>query len=152
MEKIKSFCVDHNKLEPGVYISRIDDDITTYDIRFIKPNTPPYLSNEVLHSFEHLFATVARNSKYSKNVIYFGPMGCRTGFYLLLRNLDQNTSLELIKNTVKEISHFAGSLPGNKQQECGNYKEHDLQGAKLAAQSFYEKVKNKTIKDLFYQS
>ena len=84
MERIASFCVDHTKLEPGIYISRIDGDIATYDIRMRKPNTPPFLSNPVLHSFEHLFATIARNSEYGGRVIYFGPMGCRTGFYMLL--------------------------------------------------------------------
>ena len=78
MERIASFCVDHTKLEPGIYISRIDGDIATYDIRMRKPNTPPFLSNPVLHSFEHLFATIARNSEYGGRVIYFGPMGCRT--------------------------------------------------------------------------
>ena len=81
MERIASFCVDHTKLVPGIYISRIDGDIATYDIRMRKPNTPPFLSNPVLHSFEHLFATIARNSEYGGRVIYFGPMGCRTGCY-----------------------------------------------------------------------
>ena len=87
MERIASFCVDHTKLEPGIYISRIDGDIATYDIRMRKPNTPPFLSNPVLHSFEHLFATIARNSEYGGRVIYFGPMGCRTGCYFLVRNM-----------------------------------------------------------------
>ncbi len=150
MKKIESFCVDHDKLEPGVYISRVDDDITTYDIRFIKPNTPPYLPNAVMHSFEHLFATIARNSKYSQYIIYFGPMGCRTGFYLLLRNLGKKESLELIKDTVEKISLFEGTLPGNKRQECGNYKEHDLTATKLVAKSFYEKIKDNNIDDLTY--
>ena len=87
MEKIASFMVDHTKLEPGIYLSREDRGVITYDLRFIKPNTPPFLSNKALHTIEHLCATYLRNSKFSENVIYFGPMGCRTGFYLLTLGL-----------------------------------------------------------------
>ncbi len=87
MQKIKSFEVDHTKLDVGMYISRIDDDIVTYDIRMVKPNTPPFLENAGLHTFEHLFATYVRNSNFSKNIVYVGPMGCRTGFYLLTKKL-----------------------------------------------------------------
>lgn len=150
MNKIKSFCIDHNKLEPGVYISRIDGDITTYDIRFVKPNTPPYLKNEVLHTFEHLFATFARNSKFADNIIYFGPMGCRTGFYFLVRNLKDNLALELIKDIIKKIASFEGEIPGTKPEECGNYKEHDLEKTKQIAKDFFEKIKENTVENLKY--
>ena len=102
MKKITSFTVDHNTLEKGIYISRIDGDITTYDMRFIKPNTPPFLPNPVMHTIEHLFATYSRNSEYADNVIYFGPMGCRTGFYFLVKYLDNQTALDLIKETLNE--------------------------------------------------
>lgn len=86
MDKIASFTVDHNKLKKGMYISRIDGDIVTYDIRMKKPNAGDYLENKELHTIEHLFATFARNSAIKDSVIYVGPMGCRTGFYLLLRD------------------------------------------------------------------
>lgn len=103
MERIASFQVNHDTLEPGVYVSRIDGDITTYDMRFIKPNTPPFLPNPVMHTIEHLFATYSRNSKYADKVIYFGPMGCRTGFYFLVRDMSQEDALELIKDTVLNV-------------------------------------------------
>ena len=102
MKKIASFTVDHDKLSVGVYISRIDGDITTFDLRFIKPNTPPFLKPYAMHTIEHLFATYARNSEYSDNVIYFGPMGCMTGFYFLTRDLELSTALELIKDKQDE--------------------------------------------------
>ena len=86
MEKIASFTVDHDKIEPGIYISRIDGDIVTYDMRTRKPNMGDYMDNLTMHSVEHMFATYIRNSEISDNVIYFGPMGCQTGFYLLVRN------------------------------------------------------------------
>ena len=85
MEKIASFQVDHTRLLPGMYISRIDDDVATYDIRFIKPNTPPFMPVAAMHTIEHLFATYARSSAWGKGIVYVGPMGCRTGFYLLTR-------------------------------------------------------------------
>ena len=97
MERIASFQVNHDTLEPGVYVSRIDGDITTYDMRFIKPNTPPFLPNPVMHTIEHLFATYSRNSKYADKVIYFGPMGCRTGFYFLVRECRRKMPLSLLK-------------------------------------------------------
>ena len=95
MKRITSFSVDHTKLQRGMYISRIDGDVTTYDIRMKVPNAGDYLSNGALHTFEHLFATYARNSKYADGVIYVGPMGCRTGFYLLTRGLTNEQVIEL---------------------------------------------------------
>ena len=87
MERIASFCVDHTRLERGMYLSRQDGDIITYDIRMKKPNGGEYLAVPALHTIEHLFATYARNSRYGSGVVYVGPMGCRTGFYLLTRGL-----------------------------------------------------------------
>ena len=130
MKKITSFEVDHIKLEKGMYISRIDNDIITYDIRMVKPNTPPYLENAALHTIEHLFATFARN-KYEKNIVYFGPMGCLTGFYLLTRNLEHKKAIKLVKDTMKFISEFEGEIPGASEIECGNYLLHDLNQAKI---------------------
>lgn len=150
MKKIESFKVDHNLLEPGIYISRIDGDITTYDLRFIKPNTPPFLPNPVMHTIEHLFATYSRNSEYADKVIYFGPMGCRTGFYFLLRDMNSETALQFIKDTVLKCSLHKGEIPGNKKEECGNYLEHDAEGANKALVKYYNLVKDKTVDDLKY--
>ena len=151
MERIASFCVDHTKLEPGIYISRIDGDIATYDIRMRKPNTPPFLSNPVLHSFEHLFATIARNSEYGGRVIYFGPMGCRTGCYFLVRNMEPQQALDLIKSVLKQIGEYSGPLTGNTAPECGNYLEHDLEGAKKEASEFYDLVRHWTVEKMRYE-
>lgn len=150
MEKITSFTVDHNKLNEGIYISRIDGDITTFDIRFIKPNTPPFLSNPVMHTIEHLFATYSRNSEFREQVIYFGPMGCRTGFYFLVRNMDNETALGLIKDTVKKCKEHKGDIPGCTKIECGNYLEHDAEGAKKALEDFYTKIKDYKTEQLDY--
>lgn len=150
MKKIASFTVNHDTLMPGVYVSRIDGDITTYDMRFIKPNTPPFLPNPVMHTIEHLFATYARNSRYADNVIYFGPMGCRTGFYFLVREMSEQGALDLIKETVKKCAEHTGDIPGNTAAECGNYKEHDLEGAKKALNEYYDKLKNYTVDNLKY--
>lgn len=150
MKKIASFTINHDTLMPGVYISRIDGDITTYDLRFVKPNTPPFLPNPVMHTIEHLFATYARNSELSENVIYFGPMGCRTGFYFLVRNLDPEQALALIKETVKKCAEHEGEIPGTTAIECGNYKEHDKKGAEIALKEFYSLFNNYSVDNLSY--
>lgn len=133
MERIKSFEIDHTKLEKGLYISRIDGSITTYDLRMVKPNTPPFLENSGIHTFEHLMATYLRNSKSKGNVIYVGPMGCRTGFYLLFKDLAPELVINLIKNALKFISNYYGEIPGNTKVECGNYLDHNLSKAKKYA-------------------
>lgn len=150
MKKITSFTVDHNTLEVGVYISRIDGDITTYDMRFIKPNTPPFLPNPVMHTIEHLFSTYSRNSEYADNVIYFGPMGCRTGFYFLIKDLDNQTALNLIKETVKKCIDHHGDIPGNTAIECGNYLEHDVEGANEALKKYFDTIKDYKVEQLDY--
>ena len=150
MEKIASFQVDHNTLMPGAYISRIDGDITTYDLRFIRPNTPPFLPNPVMHTIEHLFATYARNSESADKVIYFGPMGCRTGFYFLVRDMSHEDALNLIKEIILKCSEHKGEIPGSKADECGNYKEHDLNGAILALNKYYSLLKDLTVNNLEY--
>lgn len=150
MDRIASFCIDHNKLKPGIYLSRVDGDIKTFDLRTVKPNTPPYMKNEVIHTFEHLFATVARNSKYSDKVIYFGPMGCRTGFYFLVRNMHNTDAIALIKDIVFQISRWNGDIPGATQTECGNYKEHDLEGAKELANNYYNIITDWTSANIYY--
>ena len=151
MEKIASFTINHDTLTEGIYISRIDGDITTYDLRFIRPNTPPFLEQKALHTIEHLFATFLRNSKFSENIIYFGPMGCRTGFYLLVRNLSEENTVALLKEVLDLSIDFEGEIPGSSKIECGNYKEHDLDGAKEALRKYREAVKDWTSKDLQYK-
>lgn len=150
MNKIESFKIDHDLLAPGMYISRIDGDITTYDMRFIKPNTPPFLPNPVMHTIEHLFATYSRNSEYADKVIYFGPMGCRTGFYFLVKDLEPEKALQLVKDTILKCINHNGDIPGNTRQECGNYLEHDVFGANKALKEYYSVLKNKNIDNLQY--
>lgn len=133
MERIASFCVDHTRLERGMYLSRQDGDIITYDIRMKKPNGGEYLAVPALHTIEHLFATYARNSQYSSGVVYVGPMGCRTGFYLLTRGLTHQQAIQLVQDSMAFIAAYEGEIPGATEPECGNYREQDLCGAKAEA-------------------
>lgn len=151
LNKITSFSINHDTLEKGMYISRIDGDIITYDLRFVKPNVGPYLENDGLHTFEHLFATFVRNTKYSDLIIYFGPMGCRTGFYFVVRNeLSHELAIKLVQDTCEFIKNFTGEIPGSKKEECGNYLDHDLNKAKRYANEYLEIIKNYTIDKLNY--
>ena len=151
MEKIASFMVDHTKLEPGIYLSREDRGVITYDLRFIEPNTPPFLSNKALHTIEHLCATYLRNSKFSENVIYFGPMGCRTGFYLLTLGLTHKEVIDLVKKTISDLNDYEGPIPGQSEIECGNYKELDLQEAKKELIKYNDVIKDLTENDIYYK-
>ena len=150
MEKIASFCVDHTILEKGVYVSRIDGDITTYDIRMKKPNVEEVLQNGAIHTIEHLFATYARNCEYKDSVIYFGPMGCRTGCYFLTRNLSDEIVLDIIKKAFAFIADYEGEIPGNTAVECGNYRDHDLEGAKREAKEFCNILKSVKPENMKY--
>lgn len=129
MDNIKSFELDHDALKEGFYCLGEANDVYTYDMRFKKPNGGDYLSYAALHSIEHLFAVVIRNSEFKDNVVYFGPMGCRTGCYLLLYKLDRDVALPLVKDCLKKCLQ-AQEVYGATRKECGNYLEHDLQGAK----------------------
>ena len=152
MEKIASFCIDHDKLLPGIYISRIDGDIVTPDIRRSYTNVTPHSANAVLHTIEHLFATFARNGECREQVIYFGPMGCRTGFYFLVRNMDHKKVIRLIKDAFAFIADFEGMIPGATAKECGNYLEHDLEGARKEAREFLPKIEGWNEEKLRYLS
>ena len=132
-KKIASFTVNHDTLTEGVYVSRIDGDVTTYDIRTRVPNGGDYMDNLTMHSLEHMFATYVRSSKIGERVIYFGPMGCQTGFYLLVRDAENGEVLEVILDTLSKISSHAGEMFGNTRKECGNYKNLDLDAAKREA-------------------
>ncbi len=134
MKKIASFTINHDTLTKGMYVSRVDGDIVTYDIRMKKPNGNDYLENAAMHTFEHLFATYARNSIWAEQVVYVGPMGCRTGFYLLLRDtVSKSDAIKLLQQSLAFIADFEGEIPGSKQEECGNFREHSLSGAKEIA-------------------
>ena len=151
LKRIASFSVDHDKLQKGMYVSRIDGDVITYDIRMKRPNQGDYLSNGAMHTFEHLFATYARNGALSDQVIYVGPMGCRTGFYLLLRDsVSRADALKLVRESFAFIRDFEGEIPGAKHNECGNYKEHDLSGAKESAEDMLEVLRNWTPEQMDY--
>lgn len=135
-----------------MYVSREDGDVITYDIRMKKPNAGDYLSSPAAHTIEHLFATYARNSDFTDNVIYVGPMGCRTGFYLLLRDsVSRADAIKLVKDSMAFIKDFTGEIPGSKREECGNYKEHDLQGAKLVAADMLSVLADWQEKNLAYK-
>ncbi len=137
MERIQSFCVDHDFIVPGVYISRIDGDITTYDLRTRKPNAGDYMDNLTMHSVEHMFATYIRNSSIGDSVIYFGPMGCRTGFYLLVRNESPGAVLAEIMHVLEAIVAHDGEMFGATRKECGNYRELSLEAAKKECASYF---------------
>ncbi len=150
MKRIASFEVDHNVLERGVYLSREDGDVRTWDIRFVRPNTPPFLEMPAVHTIEHLFATFVRNSDFADSIIYFGPMGCRTGFYFLTRGMTDEQVLCLIKDTLAFIAAFDGDIPGASAVECGNWKEHDLPTAKRYAADMVQVLADKTAADMRY--
>lgn len=152
MKKIASFQVNHDTLTKGMYVSRIDGDVITYDIRMKLPNGGEYLTTGSAHTLEHLFATYARNSEYGDAIIYVGPMGCRTGFYLLTRDtLSGEQVIALTRESMRFIRNYDGEIPGNKKEECGNYLDHDLSGAKALAGEMYDVLKNWTEKDLQYK-
>lgn len=151
MKRIASFAVNHDLLEKGMYLSRTDGDIITYDLRMKVPNRGDYLDNASIHTFEHLFATYARNSAQQSEVVYFGPMGCRTGFYLLTRDtLSHDEAIQLTRDALRFIADYAQEIPGTRQEECGNSREHDLDGAKAAAADMLDVLSEWTAEDLSY--
>lgn len=140
VRRIASFSVDHDFITPGVYVSRIDGDITTYDLRTRRPNCEDYMDNLTMHSLEHMFATYARNSAIGADVIYFGPMGCRTGFYLLVRNADNTRVLSEIKGVLRLIAYEADRMFGDTRKECGNYRELSLEAARREAARYLNEL------------
>lgn len=152
LKKIASFQVDHTTLKRGLYISRIDGDITTFDIRMKKPNCKPFLENDAIHTIEHLFATFVRSTDFSKNIVYFGPMGCLTGFYFITRGLSYEQVIKLTQQAFEFISGYTGEIPGSSAVECGNYLEHSLIKAKQEAMEFLPVLKNYNESMLKYSS
>ena len=142
MERIASFSVDHTKLKPGLYVSRVDGDVVTYDIRMRRPNAGSYLSNGVL-----------RNTSYGDRIIYVGPMGCRTGFYFLTRDsISRQEAIDLLKQTFAFIASYEGEIPGAAEAECGNYREHDLAGARKAAEEMQAVLADWTPEKMEYEA
>ncbi len=151
LTRIASFSVNHDYIDEGIYISRIDGDITTYDMRTRKPNMGDYMDNLTMHSVEHLFATYIRNSKISENIIYFGPMGCQTGFYLLVRSTPCEVVLSAVLDVLERITAHDGPVPGAVREECGNYKNLDLSAAKRECER-YLSVLRKGKNDFKYRT
>ncbi len=134
--RIASFSVNHDIITEGIYVSRIDGDITTYDIRTRRPNMGDYMDNLTMHSVEHMFATFVRSSELADRVVYFGPMGCQTGFYLLVRDSDNCEVLRVVKSVLKSIIDYDGEMFGARREECGNYKNLDIGAAKRECERY----------------
>ena len=145
MNKIASFTVNHDKITEGIYISRIDGDITTYDMRMRKPNMGDYIDNLTMHSLEHMFATYVRNSEIGNKVIYFGPMGCQTGFYLLVRDESKEKVLDVVKSVLMSIISHKGEIFGNTREECGNYRNLNLEAAQIEAKRYLDALNSKEV-------
>ena len=146
MQKITSFTIDHIKLIPGVYVSRKDpvgsEVITTFDLRMTSPNDEPVMNTAEMHAIEHLAATFLRNHKeFGPKIIYFGPMGCRTGFYLLLAgDYESKDIIELLKEMYTFIAEYDDEIPGASAKDCGNYLDMNLPMAKYLAKKYLEEV------------
>lgn len=152
MERIASFTVDHNKLVPGLYYSRRDGSVVTFDLRFKKPNTGDLLTNAEMHSAEHLIATLLRNSRSKEAVVYFGPMGCQTGFYFLFDSalLSVADAVELLKEVFTAAANYEGEMPGKSAVECGNYINLDVELGKKVCKFYAELIADWTEEKLQY--
>ena len=152
MERIASFQVDHTRLLPGLYLSRRDGAVVTFDLRFKRPNTGDLLSNSEMHSVEHLIATLLRNSPEKEAVVYFGPMGCQTGFYFLFDSaqLSLEGAIELLKEVFARGADFAGEMPGKSPEECGNYQNLDVETGKAVCRFYRDVIQDWTVEKLSY--
>lgn len=152
MERIASFTVDHTKLVPGMYLSRRDGDVTTFDLRLKKPNTGDLLSNAEMHSVEHIIATLLRNSAARDAVIYFGPMGCQTGFYFLFdsKKLSDREAVALVQQVFAAGAAYHGPMPGKSAAECGNYVNLDVALANAQCAYYSEIIRDWTVENLAY--
>lgn len=157
MHKIPSFTIDHTRLEPGIYVSRCDitpagDVITTFDIRMTRPNREPAIDPKALHAMEHLVATYLRNSpEWKDRIVYWGPMGCCTGNYLLISGkYDSRDILPLIKEAMQFVADFDGDIPGATPRDCGNYSFMDLPAAREAAVRYLSELSTATDVNFSY--
>ena len=148
MEKITSFTIDHIKLQPGIYVSRVDpvgrEYVTTFDLRLTSPNEEPVMNTAEVHTIEHLAATYLRNEpNWKDSVLYFGPMGCRTGFYLLMKGqLTSHQILPLVHDCFRFIADFAGEVPGASAKDCGNYLDMNLPMANYWGKKYADLLEN----------
>ena len=157
MEKIASFTIDHIKLQPGVYVSRKDavgdSTVTTFDLRMTSPNDEPVMNTAEVHTIEHLGATFLRNdAEYASKTVYFGPMGCRTGCYLILAgDYESKDVVGLVRDTFSFIADYEGEIPGAAARDCGNYLDQNLPMAKYLAKKYLnEALNNPSEKNLIY--
>lgn len=152
MERIASFTVDHTVLVPGLYLSRRDGTTVTFDLRFKKPNTDDLLSNAELHSVEHVIATLLRNSPQKDAVIYFGPMGCQTGFYFLFdgEKLSNANAVRLLQRVFTAAAKFDGAMPGASARECGNYRNLDVELARRCCAYYADVIADWSEEKLVY--
>ena len=152
MERISSFTVDHNTLLPGLYYSRRDGEIVTFDLRFKRPNTGDLLTNSQMHSAEHLIATLLRNSPDREAVVYFGPMGCQTGFYFLFDNrlLSLEGAIDLLREVFAAGADFQGEMPGKSAAECGNYENLDVETGRAVCRFYADLIRDWTVEKLSY--
>ena len=155
MNKIASFTVNHLNLLPGVYVSRRDyigsEVVTTFDLRFTRPNLEPPMDNPGIHSIEHLVATFLRNhAEWAEKTIYFGPMGCQTGFYLLVRDMEPKEVFELTKKILKQTIEHDGDVFGKSAIECGHYENLDIDLAKEECRTYLEVLENQTNMEFTY--
>lgn len=141
MKNIPSFTKNHDVLSQGLHLCTVQNGVTTFDLRFKKPNEGDFITPKALHTIEHLLATILRNSEHAEDIIYFGPMGCRTGFYLLTTNLGYEEVLTLLIRSFEKAVTM-DYIPGSKKQECGNYLEHDLEGAIDECKAYLEILKS----------
>ena len=149
--RIASFSINHDKLLPGIYVSRVYGDITTYDLRHRRPNTDDLIDNSTLHSLDHMFATYIRNGVLRDQIIYYGPMGCQTGFYLLVRNADNLRVLETLKTCLRQTIAHEGPVFGASAVECGNYKCLDIDAAKKECRRYLEVLEAAGTPDFKYK-
>lgn len=154
MERIASFQVDHNKLVPGLYLSRRDGEVTTFDLRFKKPNTGDLLSNAEMHSVEHIIATLLRSGRARDAVVYFGPMGCQTGFYFLFNEnrMSCAEAIALLQEVFSASAVYEGEMPGCHPAECGNYRSLDMEACKNICAYYAGVIKDWTVERLDYDA
>ena len=151
LKKIASFTIDHDVLTSGLYLSRVDGDCRTYDLRMRTPNAGDYLPLGALHTLEHLLATFLRSGPRSDEVVYVGPMGCRTGFYVILRDsVSAGDAIALLRDAFAFAADFQGPVPGARRVECGNYRAHDLPGARREAAAYLEVLRRCTPQTMEY--
>ena len=152
MERIASFTVNHDTLRPGLYLSRRDGNVVTFDLRFKRPNTGDLLTNAQMHSVEHVIATLLRNSAHKDAVIYFGPMGCQTGFYFLFdgNQLTEAQAVKLLQLTFTAAGRYMGEMPGKSARACGHYVNLDIELARACCAFYAGIIENWTVEKLVY--